>query len=87
MPITVHRDLRSGHSIWADKRKPSVPHGKLQGDVDCEVAVIGSGISGALIAEGLADAGLDVAIFDRRPPVSGSTPASTAMLQYEIDTP
>lgn len=87
MPITVHRDLRSGHSIWADKRKPSVPHGKLQGDVDCEVAVIGSGISGSLIAEGLADAGLDVAIFDRRPPVSGSTPASTAMLQYEIDTP
>ena len=87
MPITVHRDLRSGLSIWADKRKPSVPHGKLQGDVDCEVAVIGSGISGSLIAEGLTDAGLDVAIFDRRPPVSGSTPASTAMLQYEIDTP
>lgn len=87
MPITVHRDLRSGHSIWSDKRRPSVPHGKLQGDIDCEVAVIGSGISGSLIAEGLTDAGLDVAIFDRRPPVSGSTPASTAMLQYEIDTP
>lgn len=49
--------------------------------------MIGAGISGALIAETLSEAGLDVIVLDRRGPLLGSTPASTAMLQYELDTP
>lgn len=87
MAITVHRDLRTGKTLWSDRRKPPVAHGPLTRSINCEVAVIGTGISGALIGEALVDAGLDVALFDRRSPISGSTPASTAMLQYEIDTP
>lgn len=51
------------------------------------MAVVGAGISGALIAESLSELGLNIAILDRRGPVKGSTAASTAMLQYEIDTP
>ena len=53
----------------------------------CDVAVVGAGISGALITESLTEAGLDVIVLDRRGPLLGSTPASTAMLQYELDTP
>ena len=49
--------------------------------------VVGAGISGALIADQLSEAGLDVVIVDRRGPLLGSTPASTALLQYEIDVP
>ena len=50
--------------------------------------VVGAGISGALIADLLTEAGSEVAIVDRRRrPVLGSTPASTALLEYEIDTP
>ena len=49
--------------------------------------MIGAGISGALIGESLSEAGLKVAILDRRGPADGSTAASTAMLQYELDTP
>ncbi len=52
-----------------------------------EVLVVGAGISGALIADALTSIGLDVLIVDRRGPLAGSTPASTALLQYEIDTP
>lgn len=53
----------------------------------CDVVVVGAGISGALIAEALSEAGLKTAIVDRRGPAEGSTAASTAMLQYELDTP
>ncbi len=49
--------------------------------------VIGAGISGAFIAERLTEDGLDVVIIDRRGPLAGSTTASTALLQYELDVP
>jgi glycine/D-amino acid oxidase-like deaminating enzyme len=49
--------------------------------------VVGAGISGAMVADELADAGLDVIVADRRGPAKGSTTASTALVQYEIDTP
>lgn len=53
----------------------------------CDALVIGAGISGALIAEALSDAGLRVVVVDRRGAVRGSTVASTALIQYELDTP
>jgi len=85
--ITRHRDLRTGQSIWSARRRPVVPTHALTRTVRCDVAIIGAGISGALIAETLSEAGLQVVMVDRRRPMDGSTAASTAMLQYEIDTP
>lgn len=84
---TEHRDLRTGRPLWLANRRPPIPVLALERNATCDVAVIGAGISGALIAESLSDAGLDVIIIDRRHPVEGSTPASTALLQYELDTP
>ena len=55
--------------------------------MSCEVAVIGAGITGALMAWHLADAGIDTIVLDRREAAHGSTAGSTARLQYEIDTP
>jgi glycine/D-amino acid oxidase-like deaminating enzyme len=51
------------------------------------VLVIGAGITGAMVADALATAGMKVAIVDKRGPAKGSTTASTALVQYEIDTP
>ncbi|HUQ35652.1 MAG TPA: FAD-dependent oxidoreductase [Aestuariivirga sp.] len=48
---------------------------------------MGTGISGALVADALMQAGYSVLAVDRREPMSGSTPASTALLQFELDTP
>lgn len=48
---------------------------------------MGGGITGALAAWHLAQAGMDVAVVDRRHIGMGSTCASTALLQYEIDVP
>ncbi len=81
------RNLRTGRTIWQEHRRPPVPTLPLPSRSRCDVAVIGAGISGALIAEALTEAGLDVMILDRRGIAEGSTPASTALLQYELDTP
>ena len=49
--------------------------------------VVGAGISGAMVADALSEAGLRVLVVDRRRPLAGSTSASTALLQYDLDLP
>lgn len=57
----------------------------LRGDAQCSVAVVGAGVTGALVAHALVQAGQDVIVIDRHEAGGGSTAASTALLQYEID--
>ena len=59
---------------------------RLAASVRCDALVVGAGITGALIAHALVGAGLNVRVIDRREVGWGSTAASTALLQYEIDT-
>jgi glycine/D-amino acid oxidase-like deaminating enzyme len=80
-------DLRSGCIFWPEVAGPAPPFPALDRDFACDVAVIGGGITGALCAYHLSRAGAGVVILDRRQPPCGSTPASTGLLQYEIDTP
>lgn len=85
--ITLPKDLRTGKPVWSAYRVPRLPVSVLVKDTHADVVVIGAGISGAMIAQELAEAGLSVIILDRRGPMKGSTFATTALLQYEIDTP
>jgi glycine/D-amino acid oxidase-like deaminating enzyme len=80
-------DLKSGYPFWAVKNGLLHAFPPLQQDLRCDVAVLGGGISGALIADELATHGHEVVVVDRRDVGWGSTAASTALLQYEIDTP
>ncbi len=80
-------DLRTGRPVWQAYRAPAVPTGKLTRDAKTEVLVVGMGISGAMIAEALTGAGHAVICIDRRGPLLGSTSATTALVQFEIDTP
>jgi glycine/D-amino acid oxidase-like deaminating enzyme len=84
---TTRRDLRSGRPIWADRRAPSVAHERLARDIKTDVLVIGAGITGAMIADALTSAGVRVVVVDKRGLAKGSTVASTALVQHEIDTP
>ena len=79
-------DLKSGYPYWAVKN--GLMHGfpRLEGDIACGVAVVGGGITGALIADELHRHGHDVVVVEQRDVGWGSTAASTALLQYEIDT-
>ena len=79
-------DLKSGYPFWAVKNGLPATFPPLARDRRCEVAVLGAGISGALIAHELATHGFDVTVLDERDVAWGSTAASTALIQYEIDT-
>jgi glycine/D-amino acid oxidase-like deaminating enzyme len=84
---TQSKDLRTGRSVWQAVRAPGVPHRPLDKDIDTDVLIIGAGITGAMVADALAASGWKVVLVDRRGPAMGSTTASTALVQYEIDTP
>ena len=86
--MTTHkRKLRTDGTLWQHVRAPQVPHRALTRDTSAEVLIVGAGITGAMIADALADAGLDTIVVDRRRPTQGSTAASTALVAYEIDMP
>jgi glycine/D-amino acid oxidase-like deaminating enzyme len=51
------------------------------------VAVIGAGVSGALIAFVLVEAGFDVVVLEQGEVAGASTSANTALLLYETDVP
>ena len=68
-------------------RAPAVPSRPLVGDVKSDVLVVGMGVSGAMVAEQLTAMGHSVICIDRRRPMSGSTSATTALVQFEIDQP
>lgn len=80
-------DLVSPHPFWLLKNGLLNGYPSLHQDLRCDVVVLGGGISGAFVAERLTRAGMDVIVIDKRDIGAGSTSASTALLQYEIDTP
>ena len=80
-------DLRSGHPFWLVKNGILHAYPPLTRDLSCHVAVIGGGVTGALVAFQLVASGIDTVVLDRRDVGWGSTAATTALLQYEIDTP
>lgn len=63
------------------------PSRVLERDARCDVIIVGAGITGAFLAEHLTALGLDIIVVDRERAGFGSTAASTAMLQWEIDLP
>ena len=79
-------DLKSGYPFWAVSNGLMQAFPRLEADHRCDVAILGGGITGALIADELARQGFDVAVLEQRDIGWGSTAASTALLQYEIDT-
>ena len=83
---TIKRDLRTGLSVWADSPGLGVAVRPLDQAISVDVCIVGAGISGAFMAHELSR-DHSVAVLDRRPPLMGSTIASTAMLQWEIDLP
>ncbi|TRC81874.1 FAD-binding oxidoreductase [Mesorhizobium sp. WSM4307] len=80
-------DLRTGRPVWSAYRAPAVPTDRLTRDVKTDVLIIGMGISGAMTAEALTADGHQLICIDRRGPLKGSTAATTALVQFEIDQP
>ncbi len=78
-------DLRSGQPFWLMKNGILASYPSLTSDRTCEVVIIGGGITGALIGNGLARESISTILIDKRDVGTGSTAASTAMLLYGTD--
>ncbi len=78
-------DLKSGLPFWLIKNGLSKNYKRLEKDTQTDVLIIGSGITGALVAHFLCENKVKCIIVDKRMESTGSTTASTAQLQYEID--
>ena len=80
-------DLSSGYPFWLIKSGLPYNYPFLDKNMKTNVVIMGGGISGALVAYELVNAGIKCTIIDQRTIGLGSTCASTSLLQYEIDTP
>lgn len=84
---TRRRRLHDDQTFWSATPNISAPALATPTQKAWDVIIVGTGISGALMAEALTRRKRRVLILDRRVPVRGSTLASTAMIQHEIDMP
>ncbi|MGN5953599.1 NAD(P)/FAD-dependent oxidoreductase [Sphingobacterium lactis] len=80
-------DLKSNEPFWLVKDGIMNSYPSLRENLECEVLVVGSGITGSLIAHQCVKEGYNTIVVDKRELVNGSSSATTSMLQYEIDIP
>lgn len=80
-------DLRSGTPVWLSYKSPKLVEENLTRNISTDVLIIGMGISGAMAADLLTEAGHNVVLIDRRGATRGSTSATTALIMSEIDVP
>jgi len=80
-------NLTTGYPYWLINNGLVATYPKLEQSVKTDVVIIGGGISGALAAYYISNAGLECKVVDARTIGLGSTCASTSLLQYELDKP
>lgn len=80
-------DLKSNEPFWLVKNGLLASYPSLRQDMECDVLIVGGGITGSLIAHQCILDGYNTLLIDRREVCNGSSSATTSMLQYEIDTP
>ena len=78
--------VRSSEAYWLLRNGIGDANAALDDSIDCDIAIIGAGITSALVADALIATGKRIVVLDSRDIAQGSTAASTALLQYEIDT-
>lgn len=80
-------ELVAGYPYWLIKEGLPYQYPRLLENKKCHAVIIGGGISGALTAYYLVNAGIECMLVDSRTIGLGSTCASTSLLQYELDIP
>jgi glycine/D-amino acid oxidase-like deaminating enzyme len=80
-------DLRSDHVYWPAKNGRLQAFPSLGQNITCDVVVLGGGITGALVAEAFTRQNVATVVVDKGCIAHGSTSASTALIQYDVDEP
>lgn len=79
--------LTSNEPFWLVKNGLIASYPSLAEDISTDILVVGSGITGSLIAHQCVKDGYKTVLTDKREIANGSSSATTSMLQYEVDTP
>ena len=79
--------LRLGSSIWLDPDRPQIDleAPRLDTTLTTDVAIVGGGLTGAVVAQACVTRGLSVAVLESGRCGGGSTAANTGLLVYEPD--
>jgi glycine/D-amino acid oxidase-like deaminating enzyme len=81
---SAQRRLRTGRPIWVPSRHAAT-YPSLSGSHETAVAIVGGGMTGALVAYAFASAGVATAVVESGLVGRGSTAASSALLLQEPD--
>ena len=77
--------LRRGRTIWLGRTKPGPRYPAVRGHHETDIAIVGGGITGGMIAEAFTRIGAQVTLLESARIGHGSTAASTALLLQEPD--
>jgi glycine/D-amino acid oxidase-like deaminating enzyme len=77
--------LTNGNIYWTKKDKINKKYEYLSSNIKCDVLIVGGGISGAITAYYMAKKGLNVVVIEKNIIGYGSTAATTALLEYQVD--
>jgi glycine/D-amino acid oxidase-like deaminating enzyme len=82
----TQRTLRLGQPVWLrDGASVKRRYPRLSGKHDTSVAIVGGGMTGALVAHAFASAGVSTILLEGVVVANGSTAASSALLLQEPD--
>jgi len=79
--------IRSKEPYWLLKNGIINSYPSLRKNIECDILIVGGGITGALVAYQLSSEGYRTVVIDKRDIGTGSTSATTSMIQYELDSP
>ncbi|MEC0238650.1 FAD-dependent oxidoreductase [Paenibacillus dokdonensis] len=77
--------LNSGKLAWPHTLNPVPEYPALDQDLDCDVLVVGGGMSGAILSYELTNRKLNTVMIDKRSIGGGSSSANTGLLQFSND--
>jgi glycine/D-amino acid oxidase-like deaminating enzyme len=79
-------NVHNGHLFWPETIKNDIRYPVLEAKINCDVLIVGGGISGALCAFILAkEIDLNIVLIDKAQPGSGSSSAHSGILQSASD--
>ncbi|PLR82134.1 FAD-dependent oxidoreductase [Bacillus canaveralius] len=80
-------NLTTGLFFWPMTFPAAPAYPALEEDIECDVLIIGSGVSGASCAYFFSETNLKIVVIDKRTVVSGCSSANTGLLQFSNDKP
>ena len=74
-----------GKPYFTDRNSNKKQYKYLSEDIQCEVAIVGGGVTGSILGYYFSKIGVDTVILEKSRIAYGSTSITTALLQYELD--